>query len=431
MSGHTSRELRSNSKKNKESSKAKKVTATTKKQKKHKKKIAEHVSQNSTQGSAQGSTQGSIQSSPQDLQESQVLQDSTLGNSNLNNIEQSILEDMNESPILVIEDDGLENFSNNTNNKQSFIWNYLEKLPPTEKYKKRVKCIVKISGQPCGHIMGSDGSTRNFIYHLTKHRITCDADLSQNNDENIERTQSNSAKKNQLDKKFVGIIIKDDQPLSIRNDEGFHEFVEELDPLYELPSDKKVKELLVNSYNYCKGEIVHLFEGVTSCSLTLDLWTSRSRAGYLGVTCSFVNIQFELCEATLAIEYLKYPHTSENIVDCLNQIIKKWNLDGKIFTITTDNGSNMVKAGKILKNSNNITRFPCAAHTLQLVVGKGLIPAERLVARAKRLISFFTTPKQTERLIDIQRNMRRNQEEVNFINNIFKFIIVIKSLTDL
>ncbi len=159
--------------------------------------------------------------------------------------------------------------------------------------------------------------------------------------------------------------------------------------------------------------------------------TSRSRAGYLGVTCSFVNIQFELCEATLAIEYLKYPHTSENIVNCLNQIIKKWNLDGKIFTITTDNGSNMVKAGKILKNSNNITRFPCAAHTLQLVVGKGLILAERLVARAKRLISFFTTPKQTERLIDIQRNMRRNQEEVNFINNIFKFIIVIKSLTDL
>ncbi len=71
-----------------------------------------------------------------------------------------------------------------------------------------------------------------------------------------------------------------------------------------------MKKLLVNSYNYCKGEIVHLFEGVTSCSLTLDLWTSRSRASYLGITCSFVNIQFELCEATLAIEYLKYSHTS-------------------------------------------------------------------------------------------------------------------------
>ncbi len=101
-------------------------------------------------------------------------------------------------------------------------------------------------------------------------------------------------------------------------------------------------------------------------------------------------------------------------------------MNGKIFTIITDNGSNMVKASKILKNSNNIMRFSCAAHILQLVVEKGLIPAERLVVWAKRLISFFITPKQTERLIDIQKNMKQNQEKVNFINSIFKSIIIIK-----
>jgi hypothetical protein len=67
---------------------------------------------------------------------------------------------------------------------------------------------------------------------------------------------------------FVGIIVKDNQPLSIRNDEGFREFVEELDPFYELPSDKKVKDLLASSYNYCKKEIIGLFEqGVTSLPL--------------------------------------------------------------------------------------------------------------------------------------------------------------------
>ena len=49
--------------------------------------------------------------------------------------------------------------------------------------------------------------------------------------------------------------------------------------------------------------------------------------------------------------------------------------------------------------------------------------AERLVARAKRLISFFTTPKQTERLIEIQQNMRRNQKEVNLIKKLFKIHI--------
>ncbi len=106
------------------------------------------------------------------------MQDSTLDNSNLNNIKWSILEDINESQILVIEDNRLENFSDNTN-KQSFIWNYLKKLPPTEKYNKRVKFLVKISGQPYKHIIESDGNTGNFIYHLTnKYHITRDANLS-------------------------------------------------------------------------------------------------------------------------------------------------------------------------------------------------------------------------------------------------------------
>ena len=395
MSGHTLRDIRSKSKKNKRSSKGSKS-------KKDKGRVEETRD-----------IEAEIERTPLD---SEVLQGSTSGNSTLihTNTER-VRNILGEKEIIDITEDNtrVKNFSNDINNKNSFIYNYLERLPPTEKYKRRVKCLVKTSTGYCGHIMGSDGSTGNFIYHLAKHRITREADLSQS-DESGEKTQNYSVKKDRLDRKFVGIIIKDEQPLSIRSDEGFREFVKDLDPFYELPSDKKIKELLANSYNYCKKEIVHLFDQGTSCSLTLDLWTSRSRSGYLGVTSSFVNEQFELCEATLAIEYLKYPHTSENIVKRLNQIIERWNLIDKVFTITTDNGSNMVKLGKLLKNSKNITRFPCAAHTLQLVIGKGLIPAERLVARAKRLINFFTTPKQTERLIEIQKSMRRNQEEVKF-----------------
>src|SRR2546421_5160837 len=191
MSGHISRELRSTNKKNKKSSKTKN-TERTRKLKKTTKKSHKTIN-----------TEIETERVSQDLvQES--LQTSTSGNSNLvsntENTERSILgeKDANESQVLVdnIEQESrLEKNSNDTNNKQSFIWNYLEKLPPTERYKRRVKCLVKTSGQSCDHIMGSDGSTGNFIYHLTKHRITRDADLSQNN-ENVEKTQDNSAKKN-------------------------------------------------------------------------------------------------------------------------------------------------------------------------------------------------------------------------------------------
>ena len=45
----------------------------------------------------------------------------------------------------------------------------------------------------------------------------------------------------------------------------------------------------------------------------------------------------------------------------------------------------------------------CDAHTLQLIIGKGLVPVKVLVKRVKRLIEFFMSSKQSERLEDIQK----------------------------
>ena len=60
----------------------------------------------------------------------------------------------------------------------------------------------------------------------------------------------------------------------------------------------------------------------------------------------------------------------------------------------------------------------CVAHTLHLVVGKGMTPAQILIMRAKRLIDFFMRPKQSERLEEIQKqfpnfenNDKKNEDE--------------------
>jgi hypothetical protein len=71
-----------------------------------------------------------------------------------------------------------------------------------------------------------------------------------------------------------------------------------------------------------------------------------------------------------------------------------------VFYITTDNGSNVKKA---ILDLEGVNWLKCTAHTLQLVVGKGMKPAEILIARAKRLIDFFMRPKQSERLEIIQQ----------------------------
>ena len=62
---------------------------------------------------------------------------------------------------------------------------------------------------------------------------------------------------------------------------------------------------------------------------------------------------------------------------------------------------------------------PCASHTLQLVIGKGLIPVKKLILRVKRLINFFSRPKQAEKLEDAQKDLSKNEHN----NMVIKFCI--------
>ena len=105
-------------------------------------------------------------------------------------------------------------------------------------------------------------------------------------------------------------------------------------------------------------------------------------------------------EITLAIRYMPYPHTGDAIQNVLEKIISEWDLQNKVFFCTTDNASNMKKC---LNQIPWLQRLSCTAHTIQLVVGKELLAAEILIARAKRLINFFTSPKQNEHLLNAQK----------------------------
>jgi hypothetical protein len=124
------------------------------------------------------------------------------------------------------------------------------------------------------------------------------------------------------------------------------------------------------------------------------MWTGRNRQGFLGVTCSFLDKNFKIHEVILTIEYIRYPHTAKNIADALFAILDNWDLREKTNVIVTDNGANIKKAIKEMnKIASNIRWQPCTAHTLQLVVGKGLNSVKVLVLRAKKLIDFFLRPK--------------------------------------
>jgi hypothetical protein len=141
-----------------------------------------------------------------------------------------------------------------------------------------------------------------------------------------------------------------------------------------------------------------------------------------------------LHEFTLDIAYVQYPHSSKHILETLERVLENWKIRDLVFTATTDSGSNVKKA---IQDMEGVNWLRCTAHTLNLVIGKGMKPAEILIARAKRLIDFFLRPKQSKRLEDIQQkfpelmndnlndNTNSNEKIVsNFILFICLFILI-------
>jgi hypothetical protein len=207
-------------------------------------------------------------------------------------------------------------------------------------------------------------------------------------------------------------VISNVQPFTLVKSEAFKNFVSTLNCNFNIPTVNTVKEMIsVASSNVSAKLKQKLLDSCEFCCLTTDFWTSGDGKGYIGITCSWLE-DFEIVEVLLNLSYVPYPHTGLKIKELLINQIAKWDLEKKVVGITTDNGSNMVSSIKLLNETLNVERIACAAHTIQLSVKKALEinnEIKALVLRARRLILFFKTPKQWERLENTQKKLNYTQ----------------------
>ncbi|CAG8775047.1 3113_t:CDS:2, partial [Acaulospora morrowiae] len=167
------------------------------------------------------------------------------------------------SPASIISTDTITSVDTRSTSK---IWDYFNKCED----EKIGICQVKIPGkngyQLCGKVikLNISKSTGNFWYHLkSTHRIFNDNNSSSN---------------------FEQI-----------NDEGFVELIKEFNPDYKLPSKKAIKAMLTQAFTCTKQQLIDEISEIPSfCSLTADLWTARSKQGYIGITCSYLNKNFKM-----------------------------------------------------------------------------------------------------------------------------------------
>ncbi|RGB37508.1 hypothetical protein C1646_756848 [Rhizophagus diaphanus] len=143
---------------------------------------------------------------------------------------------------------------------------------------KRCK-FLDANGKICGALYINDGSTGNAINHLlTDHEISKDGEINKN-------------------QQTIQTVMRVHKHKDNRQKELYLVFI--------MPDEKGIKKVIGNAYNYTLPALIKKIKlKAKNVSLTTDMWTSRGGQGYIGITCSYIDSNFNLNEITLTVNYV-------------------------------------------------------------------------------------------------------------------------------
>ncbi|XP_072389901.1 E3 SUMO-protein ligase ZBED1-like [Diabrotica undecimpunctata] len=205
-----------------------------------------------------------------------------------------------------------------------------------------------------------------------------------------------------LNEKVLNMIIKDLQPFSIVDDEGFRRLVAALDPSYKIPSRTTFsRDLMDRKYKDIIEKVKVQMSQAEFVCLTTDTWTSRSVDNYMAITAHYIDKDWILRTVLLGCFHFSNQHTSENLRNQIINVVQEWEIANKIQAIVTDNARNITSAIKLTGWSH----LPCLAHTINLIVQDALKLIQPLQQKVKKIVEHFhrsTTAAEKFKEIQIQ-----------------------------
>ncbi|KAK0151906.1 Endoplasmic reticulum export factor CTAGE5 [Merluccius polli] len=165
---------------------------------------------------------------------------------------------------------------------------------------------------------------------------------------------------------------------------GFKAMIRAIDPRYEVPSRKYVTETeMPKLYAKLREKVEKELCDLKYFATTTDLWSSRTMEPFLSLTIHYITDDWNLGSRCFS------EHTAEEIAQGLKEALESWGFkEERQVCITTDNGSNVVKAASL----NDWTRLQCFGHRLHLAIEKSVKDPRinRAVALCKKIVSSFS-----------------------------------------
>jgi zinc finger BED domain-containing protein 1 (E3 SUMO-protein ligase ZBED1) len=297
--------------------------------------------------------------------------------------------------------------------KTSYVWDYFTDGGVNSQKQKLKKCAL------CPRTYVFCGSTTNMRDHLAEqHGIKGEKPQATTTQQTIgdileKSTPHSTRKMEELHDALLTFIVDDIQPFHILKSSAFKDFCLKLDPKFQVPAPRTIKNMLHQRVDKCEQFLQQLIHDTFATgAITTDLWTSEAQMPFIGLTLHWLSSDFDAYNPTLAIAAFPYPHAAEDITNIITTILDKWNIADRVIAATTDGAGNMKNA---IAQAPPIKHVPCAAHAMQLTVKDGLEVAaiRKIVQKSRNLVSFFTTSeKQAQRLQNSQALLRQKPIKV-------------------
>ncbi|KAL0219557.1 hypothetical protein P9112_005210 [Eukaryota sp. TZLM1-RC] len=143
-------------------------------------------------------------------------------------------------------------------------------------------------------------------------------------------------------------IVLDQLPYSFAESTTLRALLSFVSPTIPQPCRNTVKNRILKRYTRGRDQIMSLLKHPNAVNITLDLWSSRQRVPYLGITCHFVE-EFKFHSIVLSVDIFPHPHNGEQVNQMVTKILHEIGIGNKVLSITTDNAANLAKASTASK----------------------------------------------------------------------------------
>ena len=162
--------------------------------------------------------------------------------------------------------------------------------------------------------------------------------------------QANNANQITVNSAILEFVCGACMPFSIVENPSFCSLIKTLQPNCTVPTRKTVKLKLDSMAKTTKENLCKEFLNVTHVATTTDCWTSSAKS-YIGVTAHWFSRDLRRQSAALACRRLRGSHPHALLANSLNEIHSEYGIRSKVCRMTTDNGSNFVKAFKVFSGT--------------------------------------------------------------------------------